>query len=324
MGFGTAADVMLSLFNNTIGEIMAIPDFETIILPMLQLLSDDKEHHIRDVIDSLAKHFKLTEQERAQMQPSGYSRLFDNRAHWARKYVVEARLLDSPRRGIVVMTARGHELLSKKPDTVTYKMLEQYPEYLEFARGSRATSDQKTLEIPRQSVETPEEILESSHKQIHSLLASELLSLVKKQSAAFFEQLVVDLLVKMGYGGSRSESGQITKMSGDEGIDGTIHEDRLGLDVIYVQAKKWENIVGRPEIQKFVGALHGQRAKKGVFITTSSFSSEASEYVAKIDPKIVLIDGQKLAQYMIEYEVGISKQRSYEIKKIDSDYFESI
>jgi restriction system protein len=303
---------------------MPIPDFQSIMLPLLSSISDGKEHQIRDVIYSLADHFKLNEEERNRMQPSGNAKLYENRAHWARKHLLEAQLLDAPRRGVVVITDRGRDFLKTKPSEMSMKTLRQFPEYLEFTKGTKPEPEVKEDAHLEPEKLSPEDALEHAYLEINSLLARDLLNLVKRQGSAFFEQLVVDLLLKMGYGGSRSDAGQITKLSGDEGIDGTISEDKLGLDIIYVQAKKWDTPVGRPEIQKFVGALHGQRAKKGVFITTSLFTAEAIEYVLKIDPKVVLINGQRLAQLMIDHEVGLAPHRIYKVSRIDSDYFENL
>lgn len=300
-----------------------IPDYQTIMLPLLKLTADGSEHAMRELIDLLAKQFELTEDERKQMQPSRSAVLFDNRCHWARKYLVEAAVLEASKRAHVRITDRGKQLLASNPAAISTKLLRQYPEFLEFAKGSGESAETPAAE-PVLEVQAPDEVIRAAFNRIHSLLVTELLGLVKKQTPVFFEQLVLDLLRAMGYGGIDSDSVSLTKTSGDEGIDGLIFEDKLGLDTIYVQAKRWDQgTVGRPEIQKFVGALHGQRAKKGVFITTSRFSAEAQEYIQKIDPKVVLIDGQKLAQYMIEFGVGVSSQETFVIKRIDLDYFDA-
>lgn len=300
---------------------MAIPDFQSLMLPLLWFAFDDKEHSIRDAHEILAQQFHLSEEEKAQLLPSGRQTTFYNRLSWAKIYLQQAGLLHSSRRACFEITGRGREVLASKPERITIKYLEKFPEFVESRTIRREKSPQK--EAQNDHVETPEERLEEAYLKIRRELASELLSQVKGGSAQFFERLVVELLVKMGYGGSQREAGQAIGRSGDEGIDGIINEDRLGLDVIYIQAKKWDGTVGRPEIQKFVGALHGKRARKGVFITTGSFSAEAGDYVSRIDPKVVLIDGQQLSELMIDFGLGVTPTVSYELKRIDTDYFDA-
>ena len=243
---------------------------------------------------------------------------------WAKVYLEQAELVTSPRRGHFVITPRGEGVLKKPPPRIDIRFLEQFPEFVEFRTTRKEPGPPKPDPGPDDGDgdETPEEALEEAHTKIKARLAAELLALVKKASPEFFERLVVELLLKMGYGGSRADAGQAVGRSGDEGIDGLISEDRLGLDVVYLQAKRWDGSVGRPEIQRFVGALHGKRAKKGVFITTGNFSAEATAYVEHIDPKVVLIDGRRLAEFMIDFEVGVSTARTYHVKRTDSDYFE--
>jgi restriction system protein len=300
-----------------------IPDFQTLMLPLLQLISDGKEHTIREIIDRLADEFKLSEMERKEMLPSGTQAIFDNRVSWAKAHLKKAGLLDSPRRAIFVITDLGKRVLENNPGRIDIKYLKQFPSYAEFINPSKVENEEDTINISMLE-QTPEETLEKAYQEIRKTLASELLHQVVELSPIFFERLVVDLLVKMGYGGSIKDAGKRIGKTGDEGIDGTIKEDKLGLDIIYIQAKKWKpgNIVGRPEIHKFVGALAGQGAKKGIFITTSTFSKEAREYIPKNETKIVLIDGQQLSQLMIDYNLGCSTQQIYELKKIDLDYFE--
>jgi restriction system protein len=253
--------------------------------------------------------------------PSGQQTVFDNRVGWARTHLKKAVLLEYPKRGFFQITERGRDLLTQNPTKINIKFLNQFPEHIEFL-NSKKDNDKSEPEIIETSETTPQESIEFGYQKIRKELELELLNRVKSCSPDFFERLVVDLLVKMGYGGSRRDAGRAIGKSGDGGIDGIIKEDKLGLDIVYVQAKRWDNtVVGRPEIQKFVGALHGQRARKGVFITTSRFSQEAREYVSIIDSKIVLIDGEELAQLMIDNHVGVSTVSIYEIKKIDSDYF---
>lgn len=300
-----------------------IPDFQTLMFPLLQLISDGKEHTIREIIDGLANEFKLLETERKEMLPSGNQAIFDNRVSWAKTHLKKAGLLDSPRRATFVITNLGKQVLENNPGRIDVKYLKQFSPYAEFINPSKVENGEDAINISMQE-QTPEETLEKAYQEIRKTLASELLHKVVELPPIFFERLVVELLVKMGYGGSIKDAGKAIGKTGDEGIDGTIKEDKLGLDIIYIQAKKWKpgNIVGRPEIHKFVGALAGQGAKKGIFITTSTFSKEAREYIPKNETKIVLIDGQQLSQLMIDYNLGCSTQQIYELKKIDLDYFE--
>lgn len=300
---------------------MTIPDFQAIMLPLLQYASDGKEHSLREAITYLADVFNLSDEEKKGLLPSGQQTVFDNRVGWARTHLKKAVLLEYPKRGFFQITDRGKDLLIQNPTKINIKFLNQFPEHIDFL-NSKKDNDKSEPEIIEISETTPQESIEFGYQKIRKELELELLNRVKSCSPDFFERLVVDLLVKMGYGGSRRDAGRAIGKSGDGGIDGIIKEDKLGLDIVYIQAKRWDNtVVGRPEIQKFVGALHGQRARKGVFITTSRFSQEARQYVSIIDSKIVLIDGQELAQLMIDNHVGVSTVSIYEIKKIDSDYF---
>jgi restriction system protein len=272
----------------------------------------------------LAIEFQITDEERKELLASGNQAIFDNRVGWAKTYLKKAGLLDSPKRATFVITQIGLDTLKKNPDRVDAKYLRQFPAFLEFQNASR--NDNETEEettVIAVSEQTPEENLDKAYQRIRKSLASELLQNVVDLSPTFFERLVVELLVKMGYGGSIKDAGKAIGKSGDEGIDGTIKEDKLGLDIIYIQAKRWKpgNVVGRPELHKFVGALAGQGAKKGIFITTSNFTKEALDYTPKNETKIVLIDGEQLAQLMIDYNLGCTTQQIYELKKIDSDYF---
>lgn len=280
---------------------------------------------MRETIERLAADFGLSDDDRKQLLPSGQQPTFDNRAHWARSYLKQAALLDSPRRGYLRITPRGQEVLSRSPTSIDITFLLQFPEFQEF-RSRRAPEKPdarppQTTRPQKDETDTPEEAVESAYRELRDALARELLQQVKTASPTFFERLVVDLLVKMGYGGTRKDAGQAIGRSGDEGIDGIIKEDRLGLDIVYIQAKRWEAQVGRPEIQKFAGALQGQRARKGIFITTSSFSRDAHDYVRGIDSKIILIDGATMAEFMIDYGVGVTTFATYELKRTDADYF---
>lgn len=305
---------------------MSIPDYQAIMLPLLQFATDKKEHSLRETIEVLADHFCLTEEERKELLPSGRKARFDNRVGWACTYLRKAGLLEATKRSHFQITNRGCDVIKSDPVEINAKFLKQFPEFLEFLEFKNLTDQsEKYLDngnsLEFTTIRTPEEDLELAIQQLTQELGSNLLEIIKKSSPAFFEKLVVDLLVKMGYGGTRKDAGKTVGRTGDGGIDGIINEDRLGLDVIYIQAKRWENSVGRPEIQKFAGALQGFRARKGIFITTSTFSSEAKDYVSRIDTKIVLIDGETLAQLMIENNVGVTPFALYEVKKVDSDYF---
>lgn len=305
---------------------MAIPDYQTVMLPLLKFASDGRTHTFREAVEHLAGEFGLSPQERSELLPSGRQALFTNRVGWASFYLKKAGLLEKkPHRGAFSVTARGREVIAHNPDRIDNEFLERFPEFVEFRNQSRRTRENGTVPVTgatTQPVETPEEALESAYQTIRQGLAQELLARVQACSPEFFERLVVELLVKMGYGGSRRDAGERIGQSGDGGIDGIIKEDRLGLDVIYIQAKRWQGSVGRPEIQKFVGALQGQRARKGVFITTSSFTGEAAEYASRIDTKVVLLDGNAIANLMIDFDVGVAAGTPYIVKRIDSDYFE--
>lgn len=299
---------------------MAIPDFQSIMRPMLELAADGREHSLAEAREKLGHKFKLTEEEKSELLPSGRQARFTNRVAWARVYLGQAGALETPKRGWFQINDRGRRPLTDISGPIGIKDLERFPDFKQFRNRSKEGRDEKP--DTHGEGQTPEEMLESAYQRFRGELSSEVLTRVKKASPAFFERLVVELMLRMGYGGSRKEAGEAIGKGGDEGIDGIINEDRLGLDVIYLQAKRWEGAVGRPEIQKFVGALHGKRAKKGVFITTSSFSTDARDYVVHIDPKVVLIDGEQLAELMVDFNVGISSVASYETKQIDSDYFE--
>ena len=283
---------------------MAIPDFQSIMLPLLKSFSDKQTHTMRDCVETMATGFHLTEEERNEMLPSGVQRRFDNRVGWALTHLRKAGLLVWPKSGQYQITDRGLSVLTSAPDKITIGFLDQFPEFLEFRKGQGKPASQP--EPVSSQVQTPEETLLEGYQKLRQALVTELLQTVKSCSPEFFEHMVVDLLVKMGYGGTRKDAGQAIGRSGDGGIDGIINEDRMGLDVVYIQAKRWDGLVGRPEIQKFVGALSGQRARKGIFITTSTFSKDAHDYVSRIESKIVLIDGELLSQLLIDYRVGVN------------------
>ena len=300
-----------------------IPDFQSLMLPMLRFIGDNQEHSKKEVVEFLAKEMKLTDEERREMLPSRNQPVFYNRVTWAIAHFKAAKLIDNIKRGFIKITPSGQDVLKTAPAIINLKFLKQLPAYIETMNSwKNKNSTEQILKNEDIEAKTPEEQIELGYISIRKNLEQEILSKLKLVHPSFFEKIVVELLVKMGYGGSIAEAGKATRYTNDEGIDGIIKEHKLGLDVIYIQAKRWDGTVSRPEIQKFVGALAGQRAKKGVFITTSDFSKEAITYASQMDTKIVLIDGETLAQYMIDYNLGVSVQNVYEIKKIDSDYFE--
>jgi restriction system protein len=295
---------------------MSVPDFQSFFRPLLDLAADGREHSIQEARESMSKAMALSEEDMNELLPSGTQRKFDNRVAWAKSYFVQAKVFESPRRGYFRITPRGQELHRQGHKRIDISILNQYPEFVEFHKA-RVTKEEET----EPSSETPEETLQKSYESIRSDLASQIVQRITNNSPHFFERLVVDLMVSMGYGGSRADAGRSIGGTGDEGIDGIIKEDRLGLDLVYLQAKRWEGTVGRPEVQKFVGALHGKRAKKGVFITTGKFSDDAKKYVETIDPKVILIDGRMLAELMIDQGLGTTTMATYDVKRIDSDYF---
>lgn len=302
---------------------MAIPDYQSCMLPLLRFASDGNEHQLKDAAQSLATEFNLTPDELSEFLPSGQQPVFINRIGWARTYLKKAGLLSNPRRGYFQITDRGLSVVKENPPEVNVKFLEQFPEFIEFRTASNKSSSDSAVPAAIEEIQTqtPHEALETAFEGLRAELGAELLQTLKSADPAHFENIVVELLVKMGYGGSLKDAGKAIGRSGDEGIDGIIKEDHLGLDSIYIQAKRWQATIGRPEIQKFAGALQGQRARKGIFITTSDFSKEANDYVSRIDTKIVLIDGKSLARLMMDFGVGVTSVAIYEVKKIDSDYF---
>jgi restriction system protein len=295
---------------------MAVPDFQTIMLPLLEFFSDTKQHTTKETYEFIIKHFGLDESDMKVLIPSGSQELYKNRTGWAKTYLAKANLLESVTRGVYKITERGKECLTEKPNRIDLKYL--FAKEQGFS-GSVQINPNNNTEYSQQ---TPEEILEQNYNIINASLASELLDTIKTCSPAFFERLVVDLLTSMGYGRSIGE-GKVVGRSGDGGIDGIINEDKLGLESVYIQAKRWQGTVGDIEIRNFIGSLQLKGARKGVFITTSDFTKQAKDSAAMITGiKIVLIDGLTLADLMIEYNVGVSVKTSYEIKRVDSDYFE--
>lgn len=301
-----------------------IPNFQPIMLPLLQILSDKQDHKVSEILNKISNHFNLTEEERVERLPSGTLKMY-NRVYWAITDLKFANLLFYPSRGYCQITESGINVLASSPEKIDVKYLQTIPRYMQWREGWRSRKKSNIEDAaPEESIieDTPEELLDSSYIKLKEVLSSEIIDKVKSCTPHFFEVLVVDLLIKMGYGGSRVEAGEVIGKSNDGGIDGIIKEDKLGLDAIYIQAKKWENIVPISQIRDFAGSLLSKKAKKGIFITTSSFPKTAYEFVTKIEPRIVLIDGVRLAELMIEYNIGVAVKNFYEIKKIDSDYFE--
>jgi restriction system protein len=303
---------------------MTIPDFQTIMLPFLQFSSDGKSHTFVEATDVLAKKFKLTPDEIDTLIPSGQQR-FANRVGWAKTHLKKAGLIDYPQRGQFQITQRGNDVLKENPITIDMKFLLQFPEFKEFRKIQHANTNKEKVNEPINQL-PPEEIIDVAYQEIRAKLADDLLEFVLKCSPAFFQKLVVELLVSMGYGGSQENAAQVVGKSGDEGIDGIIAEDKLGLDSIYIQAKRYQRDakIGSHSIRDFIGALQGCKATKGVFLTTSDFTKDAVDFVSKVQSRVVLIDGQKLANLMIDYGIGVSTRKNYEIKQLDTDYFGEI
>jgi len=304
---------------------MTIPTYDKLMLPLLQFTEDKKEHHISDAIDALGEYLQLSDEERNELLPTGSKRKFDDRVQWAKTYLKKAGLIESKGRGVFQVTERGLEVLRVNPADLNRNYLMRFPEFAQFATPTKigkGASIDETAYIA--SEQTPKELIYTTYQSLQRDLAEELLEFILTSSPTFFEKLVIDLLLSMGYGGSLEGAGNHIGKSGDGGLDGFIQEDKLGLDIIYIQAKRWakDNVVGRPTVQNFVGSLMGVRATKGVLITTSRFSKEAKDYAESIQNlKVILIDGQQLAQLMIDYGVGISVEATYVVKKVDRDYF---
>jgi restriction system protein len=300
---------------------VAVPDFQSLMLPLMQLTNDGQVHTTWEVIDRLSRQFELTTEDLEELLPSGKQRRFVNRVNWATTHLRKAGLLESAGYGKFRLTERGRAVLVTPPPKVDMKFLAQFPGYLEFTGGS-AQPGQKAAPIQSVADQTPEERIEATHRELESALEEELLERVLAVSPTYFEQLVVDLLVKMGYGGSGEAAERIGK-SGDGGIDGTIYQDPLGLDIVYIQAKRWTGSVSRPTVQGFAGSLEGFKATKGVLITTSMFTAEARGYVDQIAKRIVLVDGRSLAKLMIKHQLGVTPTAIYTLQKVDASYFEA-
>lgn len=303
---------------------MAIPDFQTLMLPVLRQLAADGEQAPSSLRAAIATIFKLSEEELAALLPSGRQAIFANRVAWALGYLKQAGLVESPRRGLYRITERGAGTLRESIERIDIQYLMRFPEFVAFRTASNDDAEQ-TPSLAKVAAEstplTPDEQIRQGYTRLQANLATQLLERVRQASPKFFEELVVELLVAMGYGGSHEDASSVVGQSGDEGIDGIIKEDRLGLDTIYIQAKRWKDGIGRPEIQRFAGALQGQRARKGVFLTTSAFTADARAYAGNLQTTIVLIDGAQLAQLMLEFGIGVSQAGLVKLWKLDEDYF---
>lgn len=304
---------------------MPIPNFQAVFLPLLKDLSIG-ERSAQETVAALATQFNLTPDELSERLPSGKQPKFVNRVAWAKAHLKAAGLAESPRRGVYRLTELGRATLAENPERVDIRYLERFPSYNAFRYGTdndEAPLVAKHAGDQNEAVEvrTPDDLIDEGFLQHRAALSSDLRERIASMPPSAFEQLVVDLLTAMGYGGPQEDAGLVVGRGGDEGIDGVIKEDRLGLETIYIQAKRWQGSVGRPEIQRFAGALQGQRARKGVFITASSFTKDAQAYASAIQTTIVLVDGTQLAELMIDHGVGVTSVKTYEIKRVDSDYF---
>ena len=314
---------------------MAIPDYQTLMLPLSRIIADGREHQQAALVETLADEFDLKPEERMEQIPSGRQTRLYNRVSWARNYLTGAGLLQRTGRGRSGITQRGREVLAGNPDRIDNAYLRQFPEFRDYLRSAgkesrrpprpKATPENdasgKTFEATDES-DTPDEALEDIFERIRVQLIQELRQQMKQSSPRRFETLVVDLLLAMGYGGSRRDAGEVVGKSGDGGIDGIIKEDRLGLDLVYIQAKRWAGTVGSRVVREFSGSLDMHRARKGVLITTSGFSPDAKESAERSDKQIILIDGGQLAELMLDHNVGVSEVQSYVVKRVDEAYFE--
>lgn len=303
---------------------MPIPSFNEFKLPVLRTFANGNEHTTKDLLPAIQKHFNLSEQDMKEMIPSLRQTRVANRIYWSYADLCRAGLLQKIKPGWYKITDEGKQLLTENPPPLTRVFLSQRsPVFAEWLKRSSAPNTVPNADMPDTvDTQTPEERLKDAFEEIHGSLVDEVLEKLQTVNPYQFEQIVLDVLVAMGYGGSRAEAARVTQRSGDEGIDGIINEDRLGLDTIYIQAKRWQHAVGRRELQAFVGALSGQGANKGIFITSGTFAKTAYDYLAKIQQRVIPIDGEKLAGLMVEHGVGVSVEKTYTLKRLDSDYFE--
>ncbi|MBC8117869.1 MAG: restriction endonuclease [Candidatus Saccharimonas sp.] len=300
---------------------MAVPDFQSMMLPLLEAIADGAEHSNSAVYDSVARQMNVSAEDLQLMHSGGEQTVFYNRVAWGKTYLKKGGLLQSPKRGTIQITEAGQRMLKNRPAKIDIRFLKQFGagDWLKSSPASAVVLVEEA--VSESSAATPEDLLEAGSKSLRDELVVEIIEQVKRCSSQFFERLVVKLLVAMGYGGSLEDAGQVLGRSGDGGIDGTIKEDKLGLDVICIQAKRWEGTVGRPVVQAFAGSMEGFRARKGVLITTATFSKEAEDYITRIERKIVLVDGQRMAELMIAHNVGVTVMQTYEIKRLDTDFF---
>lgn len=309
---------------------MAVPGYQAFMRPLLLLAANSAEQGIADAVDRLGDDFQLSKEDRSEPLPSGLGTIFSNRVSWAKTYLMKAGALEKTRRAHFRITERGRQLLRDFPQGIDTQVLRQFPEFVAFQQPGDGPAKAKPTVAPPNpvvsSTETPEEVIQRAENEIVQALQQNLLSRIRELSPSFFERLVVDLIVAMGYGGSREYVVQAVGRSGDEGIDGIVNEDALGLDRVYIQAKRYAdgNVVTRDQIQQFAGALVGHAASKGVFFTTSTFAKTSSEYAQKVPQRIILIDGVMLTRLMVQYNVGVRRERAIELKRIDLDYFEEI
>lgn len=306
---------------------MAVPGYQSFMLPLLSVAGDGAEHGIAEAMDVVAKEMRISEADQEAVFPSNPQQtIYYKRFCWAITYLRKAGLIASPTRGRFVITERGREALAKKPPKIDAAFLKQYEEFRSFAaKTAKAPATSTTKDAPPSEQESaPEERLDAAYQELRDALADDLQSRVREGSARFFEHLVIRLLVAMGYGGGQVDRAEVTGKSGDEGIDGVIREDRLGLDMVYVQAKKWDNAVGPGEIDKFVGSLMRKKATKGVFITSGTFTEGAQRAAKEAAVKVRLIDGDELAELMIDFNVGVAPADTYIVKKVDTDFFEGV
>lgn len=305
---------------------MAVPDFQSFMLPLLKLLADDREHSLPEVRDILADEMGLGPDDRAEMIPSNRKTRLTDRVSWAKTYMQAAGLIEAPARGRFRITPEGHQLLAESPERINVALLrKRYESFRQYHSGGhsapgRDVEPQTLLEINQMGSITPADAIDAAFRQHRAGLAEEVLAQVKTMSPEFFENTVVQLMIRLGYGGSEGRGATLGR-SGDGGVDGVIPEDKLGLDVVYVQAKRWEGVVGRPIVQAFVGSLEGFRARKGVLMTTSQFTADARAYVDNIEKRVVLVDGQMLASLMIDTGLGVNPEKTYTVSRIDTDFF---
>lgn len=299
---------------------MAVPDYQTLMLPIVRMTGDGQDHRISNLVEALCAEFRLTEEDLDQRLASGQRTIY-NRTHWAVTYLTKARVLERLGRGTVRITDRGQQVLADPPTRIDVKYLARFPESVAFR--SRSVVPMADHQEPSGN-ETPDELLDATYTTIRRSVEADLLDRMLAAPPDFFEQLVIDLLVAMGYGGSKAGASRRVGRTGDDGIDGVIDEDKLGLDAVYIQAKRWDpsHPVRRPDVQGFAGSLEGQRAGKGVFITTSRFTDDAREYVGRISKRIVLLDGQALARLMYDHGIGVRDHRQYQVRRVDAAYFE--